>query len=201
MNITKGEWKLRGSNKIFVGDTCNSICTVHVQRSGISIIGDIDSEMTANANAIVTAVNETYGKGINPSAAEEMLNTLIYIQKIIEKSDCWWIDCQDKVGFDTSIIDAAIEKAKLAKSTNRHLFDVNEKKFYLHDAPELKERTKKRLTEIADLGMELVGVAQFGYKRVMSGLYIEKVWSYSDEEFKDYMDWAKGLIKEKLNRQ
>ena len=31
----------------------------------------------------------------------------------------------------------------------------------------------------------------------MSGLYIEKVWSYSDEDFKGYMDWAKGLIAER----
>jgi hypothetical protein len=28
----------------------------------------------------------------------------------------------------------------------------------------------------------------------MSGLYIEKVWSYLDKDFREYMDWAKGLI-------
>jgi hypothetical protein len=44
-----------------------------------------------------------------------------------------------------------------------------------------------------------VGIAQFGYKGVMSGLYIEKVWSYSDADFKGYMDWAKGLIAKSLN--
>ena len=50
---------------------------------------------------------------------------------------------------------------------------------------------------MAELGMEEVGIAQFGYKGIMSGLYIEKVWSYSDEDFKNYMDWAKELISSK----
>jgi hypothetical protein len=68
------------------------------------------------------------------------------------------------------------------------------KEYYEYDKPELKERTRQRLTEIANCGMEVVGYGQFGYKGIMSGLYIEKVWSYSDEDFKDYMDWAKGLI-------
>jgi hypothetical protein len=69
--------------------------------------------------------------------------------------------------------------------------------FYEYDKPELKERTKNRLMEIAECGMEEVGIAQFGYEGIMSGLYIEYVWSYSDEKFKDYMDWAKKLIAEK----
>lgn len=71
-------------------------------------------------------------------------------------------------------------------------FDINRDDFYEHDKP--KDRTKKRLLEISECGMEEVGVAHFGYKGVMSGLYIEMVWSYSDKDFKDYMDWAKGLI-------
>lgn len=64
---------------------------------------------------------------------------------------------------------------------------------YLHNKPELKERTKSRLTEISELGMELVGVAEFGIKDVMSGLYIEKVWHYSDKDWKEYIDWVKEL--------
>lgn len=75
--------------------------------------------------------------------------------------------------------------------------DINRSDFYDHGKPELKERTKKRLTEIAECGMSEVMTAEFGYKGVMSGLYIEKVWDYSDKKFKDYMTWAKGLIKEK----
>jgi hypothetical protein len=49
--------------------------------------------------------------------------------------------------------------------------------------------------------MEITGIASFGYKGVMSGLYIEMVWEYSDEEFKNYMDWAKGLIASKSENE
>ena len=73
-------------------------------------------------------------------------------------------------------------------------FNVNRADLYQHDKPGMKTRTKKRISEIEECGMSEVGIAQFGYKDVMSGLYIEKVWHYSDEEFKDYMDWAKSLI-------
>jgi hypothetical protein len=76
-------------------------------------------------------------------------------------------------------------------------FDIERKDLYEYGKP--KERTRKRLTEMAECGMEETGIASFGYKGVMSGLYIEKVWGYSDEDFKDYMDWAKGLIVASLN--
>lgn len=79
-------------------------------------------------------------------------------------------------------------------------FDIDRSDFYDHGKPELKERTRKRLAEIAECGMSEVGIAQFGYSGVMSGLYIEKVWSYSDQGFRDYMDWAKGLIEKSLNQ-
>jgi hypothetical protein len=76
-------------------------------------------------------------------------------------------------------------------------FDIERKDLYEHNKP--KERTRKRLTEMAECGMEEIGIASFGYKGVMSGLYIEKVWGYSDEDFTDYMDWVKGLIATSLN--
>lgn len=83
--------------------------------------------------------------------------------------------------------------------------EISRKDYYEFGKPELKDRTKNRLQEINNLGMEEVGIAQFGFKGVMSGLYIEKVWSYSDKEFKDYMDWAKNLIEkqsiEKSNKK
>ena len=75
--------------------------------------------------------------------------------------------------------------------------DINNKHFYQYDKPELRERTKKRLTEMSECGMTEIGIADFGIKGVMSGLYIEKVWYYSDEEFNSYMNWAKEL---KINK-
>ncbi len=77
-------------------------------------------------------------------------------------------------------------------------FDIEREDFYEYKKP--KERTRKRLIEIAECGMEEKGVASFGYKDIMSGLYIEKVWRYSDEDFKDYMDWAKNVIASSLNK-
>lgn len=91
-------------------------------------------------------------------------------------------------------IDIANEEAARSEMVEHH-FDITRADFYLHDNPELKDRTEKRLTEIAELGMEEVGIASFGYKDIMSGLYIEHVWNYSDEDFKDYMDWVKELIE------
>lgn len=78
---------------------------------------------------------------------------------------------------------------------NKHKFDINEEAYYQKATQKLDERTKARLTEMADCGMEDLGIAEFGFKGVMSGLYIENVWSFSDEKFKQYMDWAKSLIK------
>ena len=77
------------------------------------------------------------------------------------------------------------------------LFDIEDERFYAYKEP--KERTRKRLIEIAQCGMEEIGIASFGFKGVMGGLYIEFVWNYSDEDFKKYMDWARGVISTSLN--
>jgi NOL1/NOP2/fmu family ribosome biogenesis protein len=75
---------------------------------------------------------------------------------------------------------------------------ADRKDFYLHDKPELKERTKNRLEQISKMGMTEVGTAEFGVKGIMSGLYIERVWSDSDKDWNDYMDWAKSLINKPI---
>jgi hypothetical protein len=49
-----------------------------------------------------------------------------------------------------------------------------------------------------EIGMTEVGYGQFGIVGLMSGLYIEMVWNYSDEDFKSYIDWVKSLILKKL---
>ena len=80
------------------------------------------------------------------------------------------------------------------------LFDITRRDFYLVDQPELEERTKKRLVEISEIGMEEVGCGQFGKKDIMSGLYIEMVWSFSDEKWTEYISWAKELINSKKEK-
>lgn len=76
-------------------------------------------------------------------------------------------------------------------------FDVEDRFNYEHGKPDLKERTKKRLIRISDCGMTISGSGEFGYDGVMSGLYIEKVWSYPAKDFNSYMKWVIGLIKRK----
>lgn len=72
-------------------------------------------------------------------------------------------------------------------------FDITRYDLYEYDKP--RERTRKRLLEMALLGMEELGVASFGINDVMGGLYIERVWNDSDSDFNDYMDWVKSLIE------
>lgn len=60
------------------------------------------------------------------------------------------------------------------------------------------KRTENRLTEISELGMEVVGTAEFGYPGVMSGLYIEKVWNATQDEWDSYIKWASYLIIKEL---
>lgn len=80
-------------------------------------------------------------------------------------------------------------------------FDIDRYDLYLYNEPTLEKRTRDRLTQMAELGMEEVSTAEFGIYGVMSGLYIEKVWRYSDKEFDEYMDWVKSLIKKHKQAQ
>lgn len=79
------------------------------------------------------------------------------------------------------------------------MIDVNKKEYYSEYLyPGSKDRTFKRLKEINDCGMTETGYGSFGCKGVMSGLYIEKVWDYSDESWNSYMNWARKLIKDNI---
>jgi hypothetical protein len=69
--------------------------------------------------------------------------------------------------------------------------------FIAHTDYEIRERTKNRLLEILKIGMTEVGNAQFGVEGIMSGLYIEMVWSFSEEDWNGYIKWAKELIQAK----
>lgn len=75
--------------------------------------------------------------------------------------------------------------------------DIERSDFYEYGKPDLKERTKQRLVEMAEMGMEEVGIASFGVRNVVGGLYIERVWSHSDEEWTSYMKWVQSVIDRK----
>lgn len=73
------------------------------------------------------------------------------------------------------------------------MIDIEDESYY-----ELKrnhERTRSRLIRIAETGAEDVEIGHFGVRCVVSGLYIEKVWQYDDEQFDDYMNWFSERIQ------
>lgn len=67
----------------------------------------VDDETTANASAIVSAVNNTYGAGINPDAVPELHRTLKNMCNYFE----WLIKDPNFPAYKEA--KAAIEKAKL----------------------------------------------------------------------------------------
>ena len=59
------------------------------------------------------------------------------------------------------------------------------------------ERTKERLLLIESLCMKEVSIGKFGIPSLMSGLYIEMIWNYSEDDFNSYIEWIKILKKRK----
>lgn len=77
--------------------------------------------------------------------------------------------------------------------------DIDNKSFYNGREPELEQITKDRLTQLKNLNVQLVGYGEFGIKGVFSGLYIERVWNYSDKSWKEYIDFIEEVkAKNKL---
>ena len=80
-----------------------------------------------------------------------------------------------------------------------YLFDVKREDFYEYSRP--KDRTRKRLEEMARLGMSEIGSVSFGIEGVMSGFHIERVWDFDEKDFNGYIDWVKSKIKERSDNK
>lgn len=87
MNYTKGEWKIELDNVIFSDETiitCGNVKPVLICRLS-NIRGDSFTNngeyIEDNAQAICSAVNNTYGKNINAEAVPELLEAL---KRIVE---------------------------------------------------------------------------------------------------------------------
>jgi len=78
------------------------------------------------------------------------------------------------------------------------MIDVEEFVFS-HMGEESNKRTTERLNQLIDMGCTETGVASFGVEGVVSGLYIEKVWSYSKEDWDSYIEWMQSVIDKKKN--
>ena len=73
--------------------------------------------------------------------------------------------------------------------------DIENESYYYNNTKQ--ERTKKRLIQISELWLEEVWIAQFWIPWIMSWLYIERIWDYSDAEYDSYIEWIKDLKKQK----
>lgn len=72
--------------------------------------------------------------------------------------------------------------------------NIENENFYEYNEP--KERTKERLVQIKEMGLQEVSSAGFGIPGICSGLYIERIWDYSEEQWNSYInDYLKPLIK------
>lgn len=88
-NMTKGELSatyhvgLTPLNVRFKAVHYKSVIDKHENYANAHGKSDINTE--ANAAAIVLAINNTYGKGINPEAVEELVNQLRQYVEFIER--------------------------------------------------------------------------------------------------------------------
>jgi hypothetical protein len=71
--MTTGEW-------VYTSKDMTSINYGSIDCWTLDSVGNTHNTV-ANAAAIVSAINNTYGKNINPESVSEMLNTLIIIEK------------------------------------------------------------------------------------------------------------------------
>lgn len=73
--------------------------------------------------------------------------------------------------------------------------NIDNKDLYDHKTPD--KRTRKRLEQLLELGMEEISFAQFGIEGVVSGLYIEQVWTDSNYGWDEYILYVKELLLKK----
>lgn len=119
LNITPGPW--RYSPKTFNTENRENVATgsivnetwyiVEVQNScGHHKLED-QTESEANAEAIITAVNNTYHKGINPEAVPEMLEIAKEVREWYEKNHAELLDQRTPICFSKLL--SVIQKATL----------------------------------------------------------------------------------------
>jgi hypothetical protein len=73
--------------------------------------------------------------------------------------------------------------------------DIHKEEYYPFEANlDGRRIIRERLQQLAALGLEQVAPGQFGIDGVMSGLYIERVWNFSHQEFSEYVEWIKEKV-------
>ncbi len=110
LNITKGEWTSKDLHITSKdGKRIGNTLLMSFEDDGRGrIIKDTEGE--SNAEAIVTAVNNTYGKGINPESVPTLLATL---EEILKDAQHISIDKETEEE-DYNILKGIIGMAKIA---------------------------------------------------------------------------------------
>lgn len=137
---------------------------------------------------IDATLNVLYFKGLISYDIEEFVS----YKPETTFSSTHWFDPKD-VKSRLEVFDLLI--AQLSESPEYY---VSQKKYYCNNADSDKI-TEQRLFQIWKLGLKAMGFGQFGIKGLMSGLYIERVWNYSEKQWDDYIEWIKQLKNEKVH--
>lgn len=108
MTPTPGPWKVVPAR--YPENACTSI---YSGRKEISIVSNSQAvpapESDYNAEAIVSAINNTYGAGINPEAVPDLLQAIKELKQAFIRANKFYSKDHEILG----LANAAIEKAKL----------------------------------------------------------------------------------------
>lgn len=165
-------------------------------------------EMTSGISKLEEAVNKFEAKLDKADKDEEYFHLVIsgeYNRRVCDEIQKLYT----KAGWDKVSCSTSSEKGERGGLTGLQLWrpksvkieiKIDNRDYYEYDRPELEERTKKRLIQINEIGMIELGNGQFGIEGVISGLYIERIWSNDDVEWIDYIEWVKDVIKHKAKK-
>lgn len=142
----------------------------------------------AMCKSIDASLNTLFFHGVQVDY--EIMEFLSYKPEITF-SPTYWFDPKD-VKSRLEVFDLLI--AQLSESPE---YFVSKKFYYRND--ESDKMIGERLFQIWKMGLKELEEAQFGIKGVMSGLYIERVWNYSEKQWDDYIEWIKELKNEKAH--
>lgn len=146
----------------------------------------VNPSMCVAINASLKALNY-----IDVQVCYEITEFISYKPEITYSFNHWFDPNDSKTRLE--IFDLLI--AQLSESPEYY---VAQNIYYCNDADSDKI-TEQRLFQIWKLGLKAMGYGQFGINNVMSGLYIEMIWNYSEKQWDDYIEWIKQLKNEKAH--
>jgi hypothetical protein len=121
------------------------------------------------------------------------------IKETFPTGDSYFYPCKNNIFLKKYSIARRLNEVVAPASNCVHKLDVHRPDLY----PFVKlthvdrdARILERLIQVADLGMEESGNYHFYIKGVFSGLYLELIWNYTDQEWKSYIHWVTTVIED-----